>query len=162
MRLAVISDTHLREPSPWFKRFFAAHLLGADVLIHCGDITGKPMLDYMADNHPFFYGVPGNTCDQLVAQELPAMLRVQLAGRNVGVAHGWGERSRVPLAVYEAFGPGLDLILFGHTHRQTKMTLGDTLLVNPGSLSGETPCMACVDMVTTGITVDFRRFSAAV
>lgn len=161
MRLAVISDTHLQEPSPWFKRFFNAHLLDSDVLIHCGDITGKPMLDFMSDNHPFFYGVPGNVCDSLVTQELPAMLRVQLAGRNVGVAHGWGDRSRVPMAVYEAFGQGLDLILFGHTHRQTKLTLGDTLLVNPGSLSGESPCMAYVDMVSSGITVAFRSFSSA-
>ena len=160
MRLAVISDTHLREPSGWFKRFFTAHLLGADALIHCGDITGQPMLDYMADNHPMFYGVSGNMCDQSVVQELPALLRVQLAGRSLGVTHGWGEKARLPQAVFEAFGPGLDLILFGHSHRQAKMTIGDTLLVNPGSLSGETPCMAFVNMVTTGITVEFRSFSA--
>lgn len=161
MRLAVISDTHLREPSAWFKRFFAAHLLAADVLIHCGDISGKPMYDYLSDNHPFFYGVCGNMCDTPVAGELPAMLRLQLAGRNVGVTHGWGEKHRLPGTVYEAFGPGLDLILFGHSHRQTKIVIGETLLVNPGTLSGETPCMAFVNMLTENMVVEFRSFSAA-
>ncbi len=161
MRLAVISDTHLREPSPWFKRIFAAHLMDADALIHCGDVTGKPMYDYLSSNHPFFYGVSGNMCDPLVGEDLPPMLRLQLAGRNVGVTHGWGEKSRLPATVFEAFGQGVDLLLFGHSHRQTKVVMGDTLLVNPGALSGEKPCMAFINMVTENITVEFRVFSPA-
>jgi hypothetical protein len=164
VRLAVISDTHLDEPTDWFRQIFARHLLPAEALIHCGDITGKAVLDFLSHNHPNFHAVAGNTCAWQTAQELPAMLRLCLGGREVGVTHGWGDRGHVPAKVYEAFGPGLDLILFGHTHRQFKMLFGQTLLVNPGSLcpDGEqNPCLAFIDM-GKDIVVEFRRLPPAV
>jgi hypothetical protein len=157
--LAVISDTHLDAPTDWFRRFFAEHLLTADVLIHCGDATGKPLHDYMAHNHPNFHGVAGNCCDWRVAQELPGMLRLTLAGWSVGVTHGWGDRASLAARLPEAFGPGFDLILFGHTHRQAEVRMGKTLVVNPGSLSGERPRMAFVEL-GAAISVDFRCFQA--
>jgi hypothetical protein len=157
VRLAVISDTHMVEPEGWFRRFFEKHLLPAGALIHCGDITGVAVHEFLALNHPRFYGVAGNCCDWRVSEELPAMLRLTLAGKTVGVAHGWGDRPTLPARLPEAFGPGFDLILFGHTHRQTNLRFGDTLVVNPGSLSGERPCMAYVDLADE-IAVDFRCF----
>jgi putative phosphoesterase len=156
--LAVISDTHLDGPSDWFKRFFDEHLRHAEALIHCGDTTGLALHDFMAQNHPNFHGVAGNCCDWRVSQELPSMLRLNLAGKTIGVAHGWGDRPSLPARLPEAFGPGFDLILFGHTHRQTKLQLGDTLVVNPGSLSSEKGCMAYVRL-GDDIEVEFRCFT---
>nr|WP_279343352.1 YfcE family phosphodiesterase [Fundidesulfovibrio terrae] len=156
--LAVISDTHLDVPSDWFKAFFEEHLLPADALIHCGDTTGKALHDYMALGHPNFHGVAGNCCDWRIGQELPAMLRLNLAGKAVGVTHGWGEKPSLPARLPEAFGPGFDLILFGHTHRQTNIRFGDTLVVNPGSLSGDKPSMAFVRLGDE-IEVSFCSFS---
>lgn len=157
MLLAVISDTHLDRPTDWFRAFFEEHLLAADALIHCGDTTGKALHDYMALNHPNFHGVAGNCCDWRIGQELPVMLRLNLAGKAVGVAHGWGEKPSLPARLPEAFGPGFDLILFGHTHRQTKLQFGDTLVVNPGSLSGDKPGMAFVRLGDE-IDVEFHSF----
>jgi len=158
MRLAVISDTHLEAPTGWFKNFFEEHLLPADVLIHCGDMTGIAVHDFLAYNHPEFYGVAGNCCDWRIGQDLPVMLHLTLAGKRVGITHGWGDRRTLPTRLPEAFGPGCDLILFGHTHRQIALRFGETLVVNPGSLSGDRPCMAFIDL-TGDIAVDFRRFS---
>lgn len=158
MLLAVISDTHLGAPSDWFRAFFEEHLLPADALIHCGDTTGKALHDYMAFNHPNFHGVAGNCCDWRIGQELPTMLRLNLAGKAVGVTHGWGEKPSLPARLPEAFGPGFDLILFGHTHRQTSIRFGDTLVVNPGSLSGDKPSMAFIRLGDE-IEVSFRSFS---
>ena len=146
MRLAVISDTHLSVPTPWFEDFFERHLQGADALIHCGDIVGWGMYAYMESNHHNFHAVAGNCCEWRLSQELPAMLRLNLGGFNVGVTHGWGDRPSLPARLPEAFGPGFDLILFGHTHRQTNIRFGDTLVVNPGSLSQQSPCMAFVTL----------------
>lgn len=159
MLLAVISDTHLDAPTDWFRRFFEEHLLAADALVHCGDATGKAIHDYMAHSHPNFHGVAGNCCDWRIGQELPSMLRLHLAGRTVGVTHGWGDRASLPARLPETFGPGFDLILFGHTHRQTKLQFRETLVVNPGSLSGERPCMAFVELGEE-IAVDFCCFQA--
>ena len=51
----------------------------------------------------------GNCCDWRVGQELPAMLRLNLGGKTIGVTHGWGDRpslparpSQPPLAVWRA------------------------------------------------------------
>lgn len=157
MRLAVISDTHLVEPTEGFKRFFEAELADSDALIHCGDISGKPMLEYLLASHPCVHAVAGNMCQWPIGLELPSLLRLELAGRAVGVAHGWGEKASLPKRLYEAFGPGLDLLFFGHTHKQARLVLGQTLLVNPGSLSGQEPCLAFVDLGES-ISVDFRQY----
>lgn len=160
MLLAVISDTHLAEPTSRFRRFFDEHLQHADALIHCGDMTGLAVYEYLAHNHPAFHAVAGNCCDWRIGQELPSMLRLTLAGRTVGVTHGWGDRPSLPARLPEAFGPGFDLILFGHTHRQTNIAFGDTLVVNPGALSGDTPRMAYFDLGDT-IEVRFASFPGA-
>jgi len=157
MRLAVISDTHLSAPTRWFKNFFEEHLLPADVLIHCGDMTDACVCDFLAQNHPDFYGVAGNCCDWRIHEDLPAVLHLNLAGKRVGLTHGWGDRRTLPARLPEAFGPGFDLILFGHTHRQIALRFGETLVVNPGSLSGTEPRMAFIDL-TTDISVNFREF----
>lgn len=159
MRVAVISDTHLGAPDAWFQRFFRDHLAQADALVHCGDMVGKPMLDFLEANHPNFHGVAGNCCDWQVRQELPAMLRVSLGGYSVGVTHGWGDRPSLPARLPEAFGPGFDLILFGHTHRPTNLRFGDTLVVNPGSLNQDKPCFALIEL-SQSIAVDLRCLPA--
>lgn len=158
MRLAVISDTHLSAPDAWFQQVFAEHLARADVLIHCGDITGRAMLDFLRDHHPNFHAVAGNMCEPAAASELPATLRLTFEGRKVGVVHGWGDRESLPVRVREAFGPGFDLILFGHSHRQTEQVLDGALVVNPGSLtSGRStpPGLAFVDVRQGALSVDF-------
>ena len=157
MRLAVLSDTHLVEPTEPFKRFFDEHVAPADAVVHCGDISGKPLLDFFLASHPLVYAVAGNMCQWPIGRELPPTLSLNLAGRRVGVTHGWGEKASLPVRVYEAFGPDYDILFFGHTHRPDKVVMGKTLLVNPGSLSGQEPSMAFVDLGEE-IRVDFRRF----
>lgn len=134
MLVAVISDTHLFEPNRWFRRVFEQHLARVGALIHCGDVTGPAMLAFLEASHPNFHGVRGNMCDTPPGCGLPDRLCVELAGFRLGAAHGWGPRSEVPLRVAEAFGPGYDIVCFGHTHRFTWLRHGDAWLLNPGAL----------------------------
>lgn len=134
MLVAVISDTHLEAPSDAFRRVFERHLASADALLHCGDVTGAALLRYLESSHPAFHGVLGN-CDAWGGGiGLPGTLRLDLGGFPVGMAHGWGPRSRVGLTVLEALGPGLDIVCYGHTHRTHWEKVGSTWLLNPGSL----------------------------
>jgi len=134
MLVAVISDTHLAGPTDAFRRIFERHLESADALLHCGDITGPAMLRYLESSHPCFHAVLGN-CDAWSGLlGLPRVLRLELGGFAVGMAHGWGPRSRVGLTVLEALGPDLDIICYGHTHVPYWAKVGDTWLLNPGSL----------------------------
>ncbi len=134
MLVAVISDTHLMQPTPWFRGVFAEHLAGADALIHCGDVTGPAMLAFLEASHPNFHGVCGNMCAFGSSGGLPPRLSLDMAGFRLGAAHGWGPRPEVPQRVAEAFGPDYDVVCFGHTHRFTWLRHGRTWLLNPGAL----------------------------
>jgi len=147
MRLAVISDTHLDQPSSWFERVYVRHLDTADALIHCGDITGASLLHYLK-RHKNFFAVAGNMDAHWAGGNLPSSLALELEGFRIGVSHGFGSKSGVARRVAEAFGPGYDLICYGHTHVAAVEQYHGVTLLNPGSLEmayGE-PSLALVTL----------------
>lgn len=155
MRIAVISDTHLFEPSPRLEAVFAEHLAGADAVLHCGDMTGRSAWFFLCQ-HPNFFAVAGNMDDWALARELPGRLALSLDGLTIGLAHGHGLSGR-PLsrALAESFGPGYDLLCFGHTHTAEHAVYGGVHVVNPGSLASHesTPTLALID--TSPLHVEF-------
>lgn len=147
MLIGVISDTHLYEPTDWLREVFAAHLADCDALIHCGDVGGQGLWRWLTSVHGNVLGVAGNMDGWAHSGALPASASEHLGGLTVGAAHGWGPRSQVGEAVRASFGPGYDLICYGHTHRFHWERLGETWLLNPGSLQrGE----ASLALVTIG------------
>ncbi len=156
MRLAVISDTHMEIPDNRLVHAYTHYLVQADMVIHCGDFTSGPVSDYLA-SHPGFTAVRGN-CDHFPGSEdLPLSLEMDVNGLHVGAAHGWGKRFEVGENVAGSFGPGFDLILYGHTHERFQgESRQGALLVNPGSFfkpkSGP-PSLALVD---TGPQINVR------
>lgn len=149
MKIAVISDTHMGEPSSWLDAVYAKWLEPADALIHCGDITSVTTWSYFMQ-HENLIGVRGN-CDwdpQLV-DELEPMRTVTIGTLTVGVTHGWGPRPQVPVKVAQAFGPDLDLVCYGHTHKRDWSIVEGVQLLNPGSL-GEFGSLAIVTVGDDG------------
>jgi putative phosphoesterase len=149
MRLAVISDTHLPGPDYRFEAVYQRYLEDADVLLHCGDMTGAELYYYLA-RHKNFLCVRGN-CDYMLA-DLPATLSRELAlpgggTLRVGMAHGWGERGGVWRRVAETF-PGHGLVCYGHTHRRDWNLRGDAQVLNPGSVAEGS--LAIVDVADGG------------
>jgi len=118
---------------------YARHLVAADTLLHCGDVTGRATWSFFMQ-HRDFHLVAGNM-DWSISCELAdrAVVRLDLPGAGrltIGMIHGFGIAGR-PLwkGAAEAFGEGFDLVCFGHTHTPTVQRAGRTLVVNPGSLS---------------------------
>jgi uncharacterized protein len=135
MRIAVISDTHLHSPSRQVVELFEAAMLKADVLLHCGDITGEQTLALFM-THPRFHGVAGNMDDWAVQSTLPQRTVITVNGLRIGIVHGWGLGTDLHLRVEAAFHGGTDIICFGHSHRRTLIRQeSGPLLVNPGSLT---------------------------
>lgn len=143
MKIAVISDTHLTGPTPWFEAVFEKYLAPADALIHCGDHAGFGIWQYLLA-HDNYMGVLGNMDEFRLRGELPATRDVQLNGFRLGITHGWGDRSGTPMRVSMSFGPGFDLIIHGHTHQAYVDTIGGNLLMNPGALQRGNGSMAYV------------------
>jgi uncharacterized protein len=143
MKIAVISDTHMGTPPSWFDRVYSTWLAPADALVHCGDITSFATWSFFMQ-HDNFICVRGN-CDwdpQLVDQ-LEPMVSARVGGLTLGVTHGWGPRSQVPVKVAQAFGPEFDLVCYGHTHARDWSVIEGVRLCNPGSL-GEAGSLAVI------------------
>ncbi|MBU1247879.1 MAG: metallophosphatase family protein [Proteobacteria bacterium] len=156
MQIAVISDTHMNQPAGWFIRFYEEHLAVADLLIHCGDVTGFATWQ-MLMQHPNFHCARGN-CDMHVqlGPQLSDFVTLDLNGFRLAACHGWGPRSSVPDRVAAHFGHDWDLICFGHTHARYFSDEHGSLLLNPGSL-GETGSWAMAHIDTSGaVSCDFR------
>ena len=136
MKIGIISDTH----NQVVRTGIATQLLkdrGAEVLIHCGDIT-MPDIVYEFHLIPTYF-VFGNCDDQLGHLE-KAMVSVggtclgrggwiDLAGRKLAVTHGHSERE---LSRLLSLSP--EFLFTGHTHRAMDEREGTVRRINPGAL----------------------------
>ena len=130
MKILVVSDTHghsselvqvLRKVKP------------IDGLIHCGDVEGhENYIRGIAECH--CYMVKGNNdffCD------LPREEVFQLGNYKVMVPHGhmYGVSMDTSMLEEEARSRGVQIVMFGHTHRPFLEQKEDITILNPGSLS---------------------------
>lgn len=155
MRIAVISDTHLRSGEVLPTSLVQALTL-ADHILHAGDITSMDCLRALREIAPVT-AVSGNTDGFPLTEVLSPREMVVLDGLRIGVIHGGGSVSDIESRVLRAFEEDhLDLIVFGHTHVPTHRRLREKTLLNPGSacdpLRSGRRTMAWIDTETREIT----------
>ncbi|WP_035074681.1 YfcE family phosphodiesterase [Maridesulfovibrio zosterae] len=134
MKIAVISDTHLREPNKRLTEVFNTHLADTDLLLHCGDLVSFSVWQFFCQ-HPNFHAALGNCDEWQLSDYLQALQSVSFHGLKIGIAHGWGSRSQVSLNVVQSFGTGYDLVCYGHTHIRDWSIVRGVQMLNPGSLT---------------------------
>jgi putative phosphoesterase len=137
MKVGILSDTHNH-----VARTTAAVALlraeGADVLIHCGDLTGREIVAACRVLPAYF--VFGNNDADNVPELRQAIAHVDgvclewggevtLAGKRVAVVHG---HMHTDLRKLLAGQP--DYLLSGHSHRTSDTCVGVTRRINPGAL----------------------------
>ena len=136
--IAVVSDTHMQRPDNILKTAFDEYMIKSDILIHCGDMVSDEVF-LCFEKHPQFYGVRGNCDYYSLGLDMPVSRTFNLEGMKIGVVHGWGRRSMVGESAAGSFGPGYDLVLYGHTHERdwsrASTGVGGALLLNPGSFT---------------------------
>ena len=117
-RIAVLSDTHglLR---PEVKEI----LTGCEVILHGGDINSEKILDELKEISPV-YVVRGNN-DKEWAQKLPAELEFSLFGLHIYMVHNKKHRKQKL--------NGVDLFVYGHSHKYEEKKEEGMFLLNPGS-----------------------------
>ncbi|CAM2059626.1 Phosphoesterase [Desulfovibrionales bacterium] len=156
MYIAVLSDTHLSVPTPWFRTLYAQHLAPTDAVLHCGDLDGLEILFFL-EQHPIFYGVAGNRDHYSIGERLPYIRTIHMAGLTIGLIHGNGLGPTANVAA--SFGDGYDLICYGHTHHFEWTRKGTTAVLNPGSarLSRHgAPSMALLEITVNGTMIISR------
>jgi hypothetical protein len=132
--LGVIADTHasptrgqstLEKVSSLFARF------DVGLILHAGDVGHESVLRDLGRIAPVV-AVRGNADPGDLIELLPDQIVIQAGRRTILMLHGHrGKTARV--AAKAAALPGIDLIVFGHSHRPSIEREGETLLFNPGS-----------------------------
>ena len=118
MKLAILSDTHgLLRPQ------VVEHLKTADAILHGGDIN-KPTIVEQLQQHAPLYIVRGNN-DKEWAEDIPHDLTVTLEGITFFLVHN---KKEVPADL-----SGVDVVVFGHSHKYVQEEKGGILWLNPGS-----------------------------
>ena len=118
MKIAILSDTHgLLRPQ------VVAHLKNADAILHGGDINRQSIVDELRRYAPL-YIVRGNN-DKEWAEAIPLDLTVTLGGVTFYMVHNKKEVA--------ADLTGVDVVVFGHSHRYLQEDKDGVLWLNPGS-----------------------------
>lgn len=118
MKIAILSDTHglLR---PEVKEY----LKSADVILHGGDINKQSIVDELKQYAPL-YIVRGNN-DKDWAEDIPHDCTVTLGGVTFYMVHN---KKDVPTNL-----TGMDVVVFGHSHKYEEKQKDGVLWLNPGS-----------------------------
>ena len=118
MKLVVLSDTHgLLRPE------VLEHLKTADVILHAGDINKQSIVNELQQYAPV-YIVRGNN-DKEWAKNIPHDLTFNLDGVTFAMVHNKKEAPE-DLA-------GVDVVVFGHSHKYMQEKKDGILWLNPGS-----------------------------
>jgi uncharacterized protein len=137
LRVVVLADTHLRGDAAHRARrrplldALWAHLAGADVILHAGDILDQTVLDLFREQAPV-HAVLGNNDRGLVGR-LPQTQVLQTGGVPVGMIHDSGPAKGRSRRMKRRF-PDAEIVVFGHSHAPVNEIGEDgQLLFNPGS-----------------------------
>ncbi|MGW1807282.1 metallophosphoesterase family protein [Streptomyces sp. NPDC002078] len=133
MRLLLMSDTHLPKRAKRLPEPLLAELPHADVVFHAGDWVDTATLDLLESRSRRLIGVYGNNDGPELRARLPEVAYAELEGLRFGVVHETGPAQGREARCAARF-PGLDVLVFGHSHIPWDTTAPTGLrLLNPGS-----------------------------
>ena len=154
-RILIVSDTHRKN-----ENYFALlkQLGPMDMVIHCGDAEGSEYaISQAAINQAADCQVQIVLGNNDFFSALPRELELKIGRYRVWVTHGH--------TYYVSMGPerikqearerGVDIVMFGHTHRPLLDQEKDLVALNPGSLSyprqdGHRPSYAIMELDEEG------------
>lgn len=146
MKILIVSDTH-RKNDNYIK--VLERIAPVDMVIHCGDIEGSEYLIAESAGCPVQM-VTGNND---FFSDLPREKEFMVGKYKIWLTHGhnyYVSMSNENLK-HEARMRGVDIVLYGHTHRPVIDIAGDIIAVNPGSLTyprqeGRRPSYVIMDL----------------
>ena len=132
MRVVVLSDTHA--PRRWkaCPAPVAAHLRGADLILHAGDICTVEVLQELAQYAPVRAVLGNNDGPDVAAWGAQQTLQLDLGGLAVAMIHDSGQASGRLARMRRVF-PAADLVVFGHSHIPLDQSDAGLRIFNPGS-----------------------------
>lgn len=130
MKIVVLSDSHNDYSS---IKLLNNHIKDADFILHCGD--GSEDLEALGDDVlSKVYAVRGN-CD--ISRKYPSEQVIDICGVKIFITHGhmYNVKNEYNTIFYKAKELGVDIALFGHSHKAMISKHSDVIIMNPGSIS---------------------------
>lgn len=130
MKVLIVSDTHRNEDNLIAALENEDNL---DLLIHCGDVEGaEDEIEHYAGCRTVF--VAGNND---FFSRLPREAELQVDEHKVWVTHGhnYYVNTNPEYIRKEARARGMDIVVYGHTHRPVIEKTDNLIVINPGSLT---------------------------
>ena len=131
MKIGVISDTHLRELHPDFKKAIELHFKDVEKIFHAGDFVDWSIAEYLSSQKELI-AVCGNMDSRDIWKAFPEKRIVELEGFKIGLIHGGGSPFGIESRIRGEFGE-VDAIVYGHTHTPTNHQVKNIFFFNPGS-----------------------------
>ncbi len=146
MKLLIVSDTHRRNEN-YIK--VLNKVAPVDMVIHCGDIEGSEYLIAESAGCPVQM-VTGNND---FFSDLPREKEFEIGKYKVWLTHGHNYYVSMgnENIKSEARMRGVDIVMYGHTHKPVVDIEKDLIAVNPGSLTyprqeGRKPSFIIMDL----------------
>jgi putative phosphoesterase len=132
VKVVVLADTHA--PRRWraCPEPVAAHLRGAGLILHAGDVCTAEVLTELAGYAPVLAVRGNNDGRDVAAWGAPDRLETEIGGLRVAMVHDSGPASGRPARLRRWF-PGADLVVFGHSHIPMDHAEHGQRIFNPGS-----------------------------
>lgn len=147
-RLLLVADTHVPRRARDLPAEVWRAVDEADLVLHAGDWVDVALLDALESRARRLVGVAGNNDHGVLRERLPERATVEVEGLRFGVVHETGQASGRE-ARCEAAHPGLDVLVFGHSHIPWDTTTpGGLRLLNPGSPTDRRRQPSCTYMTT--------------
>ena len=150
MKIFIVSDTHRRKDN---NIQVLEREAPVDMVIHCGDIEGSEYLIAQSAGCPVQMVVGNND----FFSDLPREKEFMVGKYKVWLTHGHNYLVSMGNANFkrEARMRGVDIVLYGHTHKPVVDREGDLTAVNPGSLTyprqeGRRPSFIIMDLDRKG------------
>ncbi len=130
MKILIVSDTHRRNEN---YLTIVEREKPVDMVIHCGDAEGSEYIIYEAAECPVEIVLGNND----FFSELEKEREFEVANYKVWLTHGHNYYVSMGNETIkeEARSRGVDIVIYGHTHRPVVDIEEDIIAINPGSLT---------------------------
>jgi len=132
-KLLLLADTHVPKRARALSAQVWRAVEEADLVVHAGDWVEPGLLDELQARSASLLGVWGNNDGAELRSRLPEVAHATVEGLRIAVVHETGPAAGRERRCEEAY-PGVDLLVFGHSHIPWDSTSPAGLrLLNPGS-----------------------------
>jgi uncharacterized protein len=133
IKIGIISDSHLRAPTPLLCQTIDQYFKETVFILHAGDITSLKVIEAFQGKEVI--AVAGNRDSSRTRAHLPQKRVIRVERFRIGLIHGWGMPLGLGKRVVSEF-EGIDCLVYGHSHWPVNVYRDGILYFNPGSFSG--------------------------